>query len=430
MFINKDEILNTYFMIGILNKLTVLFLYFVFLVCCNVHALKKGDSESAVEQELGEPVSSMKLGSKKILTYENYKLTFKDGKLTKIKRLKNDNSSSQTKHRKYVQPKDLDFSIEPTNHGLKITKYTGGGTGHLSIPKTLHNAPVVTIGKEAFRNEHSDNLTGISIPEGVHLIEDYAFASMKNLVDLELPSSVRRIGTMSFAYCKNLRRVRFIEGTQYINKHLMVGLKTMGDGAFEYCHELRDINLPDSLVSIGDDAFKFAYKLKNVHLGVNLKEIGTDAFHECKTLTKINIHGPVKVISDRVFWGCENITKVVLSPETEKIGSEAFAGCYNLASIDLPDKLHTIGASAFSGCSNLRKLFMPESIRYLGDSLFLGCSKLKNVYFKGNYMPKVGKGGIGLFTSTFKKDYPVFHTRHKTTGSYSYDWSKHKLVKW
>ena len=64
------------------------------------------------------------------------------------------------------------FSYTTINNTITITGYTGPG-GTVSIPATINGLPVTSIGDRVFVDHTS--LTGITIPNSVTNIGDYAF---------------------------------------------------------------------------------------------------------------------------------------------------------------------------------------------------------------------------------------------------------------
>jgi len=84
----------------------------------------------------------------------------------------------------------------------------------------------------------------IVVPDGVKVIDSFAFFSLDNVESIELPDSVETIGKCAFADCYKLSSIKLSEK-----------LDVIGDHAFLYCTELKDITLPDSVNHVGTDAF-------------------------------------------------------------------------------------------------------------------------------------------------------------------------------
>lgn len=59
----------------------------------------------------------------------------------------------------------------------------------------------------------SNEVTKVSIPEGVTIIDDYGFQGCSNLAAITIPESVRAIGNFAFQSCRSLANVYF-RGTE------------------------------------------------------------------------------------------------------------------------------------------------------------------------------------------------------------------------
>ena len=84
----------------------------------------------------------------------------------------------------------------------------------------------------------------IVVPDGVKIIDSFAFYSLDNVESIELPDSVEIIEKCSFGCCYKLSSIK-----------LSKNLDVIGDLAFMYCTKLTDITLPDSVNHIGENAF-------------------------------------------------------------------------------------------------------------------------------------------------------------------------------
>ena len=88
---------------------------------------------------------------------------------------------------------------------ITIVKYTGE-EGSLSIPGTIDDLPVVSIGNYAFSGT---GLTSVTIPNGVTAIGVQAFGFCTNLTRVTISKSVASLGYGAFYNCVNLTRVYF-----------------------------------------------------------------------------------------------------------------------------------------------------------------------------------------------------------------------------
>ena len=92
---------------------------------------------------------------------------------------------------------------------------------------------VMAIGKNVFTRS---DITGVTIPEGVKYIGQYAFYECKELKSVSFPKDLEEIDGTAFADCEKLETVNFNEG-----------LKRIGDNAFADCTALTSALLPEGL---------------------------------------------------------------------------------------------------------------------------------------------------------------------------------------
>ncbi|MBO4464090.1 MAG: PEGA domain-containing protein [Prevotella sp.] len=88
------------------------------------------------------------------------------------------------------------------------------------------------------------NLTSISIPNSVTVIDEYAFVGCSNLTSISIPNSVTEIYYQAFEGCSNLTSI-----------HIPNSVMTIGTGAFKGCSGLTSISIPNSVTVIGINPF-------------------------------------------------------------------------------------------------------------------------------------------------------------------------------
>ena len=114
-----------------------------------------------------------------------------------------------------------------------------------------------------------------SLPEGVRVIGENAFASAEYLKSVVLPSTLVRIENGAFSACTRLTCIEIPEGVTYV-----------GDRAFYSTEALAEVILPESLTHIGDSAFAGA-ALTSVYVPKGVTFIGREAFAYNDNLTKL-----------------------------------------------------------------------------------------------------------------------------------------------
>lgn len=134
----------------------------------------------------------------------------------------------------------------------------------------------------------------------------------------------------------------------------------IGNGAFNYCDEIKSVEIADTVLEIGNSAFAYCYELESVTFGENsaLKVIGSQSFKNCGSLQSIDVPDGVKEIGEQTFANCVSMASVNFGDSSllEVINSSAFSGCRNLISFTVPAKVIKIGREVFYGCKNLQKV--------------------------------------------------------------------------
>ena len=185
-----------------------------------------------------------------------------------------------------------------------------------------------------------------TIPDGITMIAEGAFAGDTELKEVIIGSDVKTIGSSAFQYCTSLETVTISEGVE-----------TIGAYAFSNCSSLKNITLP-STVSV----------------------LNEYVFSACEDLESISLEH-IRQIREAAFYGCISLETAEFSSTLEEIGSWAFSQCRALESLsfDNVNKLAEIGDYVFTGCSMLRSIDIPQGVRRIGVLAFYDCSRLSSV---------------------------------------------------
>ncbi len=204
-------------------------------------------------------------------------------------------------------------------NGEAIVMGYSGADSQIAIPAALGGYPVTGVANNAFYNRSA--LTGVTFPEGVTYIGDYAFYKCTGLTGaLTLPSTLTSVGTRAFCGCTGLTGALA----------LPAGLTTVKEGAFLSCAGLTG----------------------NLALPASLTSLGASAFANCSGLTNATVPGSIQELYSSVFNGCTGLTGATLSEGVTTIRNDAFNGCTGLSSITLPASLTRI-QGAFLNCTHL-----------------------------------------------------------------------------
>lgn len=184
----------------------------------------------------------------------------------------------------------------------------------------------------------SQEITKVTIGEGVTSIGSLAFYNCSKLKTISLPSTLEMIGARAFKDCTTLPYVGFPSG-----------LKTISEAAFENCASLSGIILPDGLRNIGDYAFYRCYSLTSITIPASVQTFGMVVFAYCENLTQATIECSIVKIPDWTFYGCKNLSVVVLPETISSAGEYAFHDCGKLETI------HYNGTSGDELMSDIKK---------------------------------------------------------------------------
>ena len=103
------------------------------------------------------------------------------------------------------------------------------------------------------------------------------------------------------------------------------------EGAFHTCHELKSVQIPNSIKTIGTQAFKYCTGLVSIELPNSITEIGHQAFQECCSLKEIRIPNSVIFIGDYAFGGCPKLETLIFEDGTESVSISRFNQDYVFA---------------------------------------------------------------------------------------------------
>lgn len=279
------------------------------------------------------------------------------------------------------------------------------------------------------------------IPEGVEVIEEYAFYNAKNLSKIEISNSVTDIDNLAFSGCSNVWNIEVAAGnTKYKSEkgnlytkdgntlvHYAMGktdrnfvipdvvttiedfafnssphlsrieipnsVTSIGFYAFSGCESLTSITIPDSVKDIDMGAFAGCKKLLSVEFGDNLKSISAYAFYGCESIMSLTLSDSITSIDCCAFEDCTNLSSITLGGNVTIIDTHAFYNCKSLTSIVIPNSITTIGDSAFYNCENLTSIVIPNSVTTIGDSAFYDCTSLTGVVI-GNGTSFIGNAAF------------------------------------
>ncbi len=162
-------------------------------------------------------------------------------------------------------------------------------------------------------------LTWLTLPNGLQSIGDNAFRECFRLFDVSLPATLRSMGNYAFYYCYSLRRAVIPEGAMaglWSFAHsgirslvLPASMKGVPRGMCTGCLDLTDIQFNGQAL-IGSNAFEECHQLKQVNLPEGLRWMDNQCFRYCTGLTRITLPSTLQYMVTP-FYNCTDLREVV-----------------------------------------------------------------------------------------------------------------------
>ena len=293
---------------------------------------------------------------------------------------------------------------------ITITGYNGSDAV-VTIPETIEDSPVTSIGNSAFKGNKT--ITSVTIPATVTEIREYAFEDCTNLAELKLPANLKYFGDRAIKNTAIYNDSKNWDGNSLYFNNILVevskdlegeykikdGTVIIGGDAFMSNRNITSVIFPSSLKYVNGGAFQFCRSIEKITLNEGLEVIGGNAF-SYTSITELNLPNSLKVVENMVFSGT-SLSKLHFPANVEEISDTAFSGlnleevsvdsnnktfftadgvlfektesgnillCYPSLkkgeSYSIPEGTYDTGFSAFMYCKNLKELNIPASMKY------------------------------------------------------------------
>ena len=264
---------------------------------------------------------------------------------------------------------------------------------------------------------YKGNVTNLVIPEGVSIIEPYAFLGCEQIKTVEFGPDVEEIGLYAFQNCVNLETMVCSSAVSIIKAGAFKGcsslkeadfsectISTIGYESFAGCTSLTSVKLQETLSDIGVRAFE-GTAVKTLELGKNVNSIGKDLFLNNKVFEGFTVIDKNKEYSsvDGVLYNKKGNTLIMFPAgktgafELPQGVSEIREGAFKNAAIteikiSQDSALDTIGNNAFEA-SKITSISLPEAVTVINSETFKNAANLKSVEL-GSNVSKIGKSAF------------------------------------
>ena len=231
-----------------------------------------------------------------------------------------------------------------------------------------------------------------TIPDGIQIIESYAFSNSTYLLKVEIPNSVSYIGSNPFRSCSKMTSFIFDEDHPYLDysfyeDDILVSRPDKRLICYPRGYDENDLIIFDGIEIIGDSACLGCSHLTDISFANSVTTIEDRAFAGC-SMTSIKIPDSVTSIGDYAFSLNVKAISVTIPKSVTSIGRGVFSNCYALTSVSIPDNVTSIGDEAFYRCGSLETIIIPNSVTNIGNNVFYGCPLLTVKVFLNSYAEK------------------------------------------
>ncbi len=293
---------------------------------------------------------------------------------------------------------------------VKILHYNGSGPC-VKVPDMIQGFPVVSIGKEAFKDQ--TDIEEIVLPDSIEEIGDQAFSGCKKLSYLVCPSKVKKLGNAAIDGCSSLRALTFLAQDAQYNKseskdcgklrYITINGKTEGgdpkwEDRSKFTIEIEDRHAIITDYKAFDDnqvineTNRYTLVIPEIIDGYPVFQVGKESldydlkgvFAGCEELNGVSFPPSVRMIGTKAFYYCTSLETLNLPNRVEKISESCFQECTSLVSVNLQAKRLELGAKAFYGCTRLEAAAIWAKEINVKEDSFAACRKLKTIYFHGS----------------------------------------------
>lgn len=239
-----------------------------------------------------------------------------------------------------------------------------------------------------------NEITDLTVPEGLTSIGDYAFIWASALNSVKLPESLQEIGDNAFSYCTSLTSVKIPDA-----------VKKIGVSAFQGCSKIAGtLTVPAGVQKIGNYAFD-GLAITGVNLPENASDWGKGVFQNCTKLKYARIPDSMKETPHSLFWKCTSLDSVTWGANTVGTAQASFNKCGFRRAI-VPEGVKYLGNYAFYWNDNLEYIDLPSTLDSLGTCAFSiipsnkpeQANKIKTVICRNPVPPATGSSmGSAVF---------------------------------
>ncbi len=256
----------------------------------------------------------------------------------------------------------LSYAEDSKLKGVYKYAFSYSGLTEIILPQTL-----IEIGDGAFANMTNAQITKLEIPENVEYIGKEAFLGQKGVEELTIPAIEGRIDNWFGNELPNLKKLTVTKGTGIVGDNLLStsggygypgletivlhdGITRIGNYALSGCPNLKEIELPDTLISIGKNGLA-GIGLSSICIPDSVTSIDEGAFAGSK-MTDVQLPKNLLSIENGLFYDSD-IRTLTIPESVIYIDMGAFERCFKLECLNIGKNVKAIDISAAPGGGGL-----------------------------------------------------------------------------
>ncbi len=219
-------------------------------------------------------------------------------------------------------------------------------TSFSKLEKVVLGDNIRAIGTEAFYR--CTALNELELPANLEAVGNRAFCVCSALTEIVIPAKVVSLGESAFGACSSAESATF-EGN---------ALRTIGDGAFSECSALTAIAIPEGVTHLGSSLFYWSENLREITLPDSLVSIKSGLIYYTPYDDDYDYDEDMLYIDNHLITaGYYSMpAKYVVRKGTKSIAQYAFSNKYSLETVVIHKGLVSMADDIFNDCPNLTKI--------------------------------------------------------------------------
>ncbi|MBO5935245.1 MAG: leucine-rich repeat protein [Clostridia bacterium] len=225
------------------------------------------------------------------------------------------------------------FTYKVTENGVVVTSNDEKTTGNIVIPSEIDGLPVIAIGKEEFFG--FSNVTSITIPATVTDIDLSTFSTCSELEKFIVDENNQYYSSDAHGVLFNKDKselIRYPEGSSAQKYSIPNGVSVICESAFARAKKLKSIKIPATVTTIEAAAFLATWNLESIVIPDSVTKLAGNTFSNSGIKSAVLPTG-INTIETRLFDKCTKLESVVIPVNITKIDDFAFSMCDNLKDV-------------------------------------------------------------------------------------------------